>query len=78
MPNSIAAEQTLRALCRLHAPAAVIEVIDVVQQPERALQDAIIATPTLLRLSPAPVVRLIGSLAETERVRRALNFPADA
>ena len=42
-----------------------LEVIDVYQQPERARQDQIVATPTLVRFIPCPVRRFIGNLSDT-------------
>jgi len=48
-------------------------VIDIYQQPELAAQAQVIAAPTLVKLLPLPIRRIIGDLSETERVLRGLN-----
>ncbi len=45
-----------------------IQVIDVLEQPELAEQERIIATPTLVKVSPPPVRRIIGDLSDTVQV----------
>lgn len=45
-----------------------IEVIDVFSAPHRALADGILVTPTLIKVSPEPMVRIIGDLSAIERV----------
>jgi circadian clock protein KaiB len=42
-----------------------LEVIDVYQQPELTRENQIVATPTLVKYSPAPVRRFIGNLSGT-------------
>jgi circadian clock protein KaiB len=51
-----------------------LEVIDVYQQPDLAVAEQIVATPTLVRLSPEPVIRLVGNLADRDTVVRALGL----
>ncbi|MBA2353180.1 MAG: hypothetical protein H0V80_00780 [Acidobacteria bacterium] len=47
-----------RAICNQHYPNAhQIEVADLIEDPQRALADAVIVTPTLLRVMPLPVQR---------------------
>ena len=66
----------LYALCRTHFPASHrIEVIDVLQEPLRALGEAILVTPTLVKVSPAPAMQIIGNLSDEEEVLRALGLP---
>ncbi len=43
-----------------------LEVIDVVENPELAEEDKIVATPTLERVSPEPVRRVIGDLSDSK------------
>lgn len=50
-----------------------LEVVDVIQMPEKALQHDVFATPTLLRELPEPVVKLIGDIAQTQRVIAIIN-----
>jgi circadian clock protein KaiB len=59
----------LNALCRAHLPDRhEIEVVDVNREPKRALADTIRMTPTLLKLSPPPSRRIVGTLSQTQRV----------
>ena len=73
--NSEHALGNLNALCRAHLPGRFeIEVVDVYRHPGRALADGILMTPTLLKLEPAPVRRIVGSLGQTQIVLRALGL----
>jgi circadian clock protein KaiB len=73
-PNSVRAIANAKAICDLHfAGAYDIEIVDLLDDPRRALDDAIIVTPTLLRLLPLPVLRLIGNLSDTSQVLLALG-----
>ena len=75
-PNSVRALANLYAICRKHFPAShSIEVIDVLKEPLRALAEAILVTPTVVKVSPAPVVQIIGNLSEEDEVLRALGLP---
>lgn len=68
----------LRQLCDSHLPGrADVEVIDIYQQPNLAETDQVVAAPTLVKLSPLPVRRIIGDLADESRVLRALGLPAE-
>jgi circadian clock protein KaiB len=65
----------LRGLCAaVVGGAADIEVVDVLISPERAEQEKVIATPTVLRLSPAPARRVIGDLADFHLAAAALGL----
>jgi len=76
-PNSIEAIANLTALCEAHlAKRHEIEVIDVVKQQGRALADGVMLTPLLVKLSPAPVRRIVGNLSPGEPVLLALGLPA--
>ena len=68
--------ENLRRLCAEHLAGASIdfEVIDIYQQPELAAPHQVIAAPTLLKLLPLPVRRIIGDLSETERVLHGLEL----
>jgi circadian clock protein KaiB len=75
-PNSVRALANLYSICRKHFPESHrIEVIDVLKEPLRALAEAIIVTPTLVKISPAPEQQIIGNLSEEEEVLRALGLP---
>jgi circadian clock protein KaiB len=73
-PNSLRAIANTRAICEQHfASAHDIEIIDMLEHPQRALDDQIIVTPTLIRMQPLPTLRLIGTLTDTEEVLVALT-----
>jgi circadian clock protein KaiB len=75
-PNSVRAFANLYAICRKHFPESHrIEVIDVLKEPLRALAEAILVTPTVVKLSPLPEQLIIGDLSEEEEVLRALGLP---
>jgi len=74
-PNSAQAVGNLAALCRAHLSGRnEIEVVDVFREPKRALADGIFMTPTLLKLTPAPTRRIVGTLSQTQTVLRALDL----
>jgi circadian clock protein KaiB len=75
-PNSVRAFANLYAICRKHFPGSHrIEVIDVLKEPLRALAEAVLVTPTVVKLSPLPVQQIIGDLSEEEEVLQALGLP---
>ena len=75
--HSIEAIRSLKEICELHLPGRYhLEVIDIYQRPKLAKDDQIIAVPTLLRLQPLPVRRLIGNLADQARVLAGLDLRA--
>src|SRR5688500_6305147 len=62
-PNSLRAVANLRALCQKHLLNRYeLEIIDILDNPMRALDDEVLLTPTLVKLAPAPVTRVIGNL----------------
>ena len=74
-PNSTLAFANLTALCRAHLPDRhEIEVVDVFRQPQRALTDGILMTPTLVKLAPSPGQRIVGTLSQTQPVLQALGL----
>jgi len=73
--NSRSAVAALNTLCAEHlGDRHEIEIVDVFCEPKRALSDGILMTPTLVKLAPAPVRRVVGTLEETELVLRALGL----
>ncbi len=73
-PNSLRAIANAKAVCNEHFPADyVLEIVDLMEEPLRALADAIIVTPTLIRLSPLPARRVIGSLNDADQLLLALS-----
>ena len=52
-----------------------LHVIDVVEDPAQAEEQQIMATPTVIKVSPAPVRRVTGDLSDREAVALALGLP---
>ncbi len=74
-PNSVLAKANLTALCQTHLPDQYeIEVVDVLKVPMLALKDNILMTPTLLKLSPAPIRRIVGALSQMQTVMDTLGL----
>lgn len=72
-PNSQKAIANIKAICASHYDGAKLEIIDLLDNPHRALADGIIVTPTLLKVFPLPLRRVIGNLSETNQVLLALG-----
>jgi circadian clock protein KaiB len=53
-----------------------LEVIDIYQEPEKTRELQIIATPTLVKVLPEPLRRIIGDLSDQEKVLAGLNLAA--
>ena len=74
-PNSAQAIANLAAICRAHFPDRhEIELVDVFLEPKRALADGILMTPTLIKMIPAPVRRIVGTLSQLAPVLHALGL----
>jgi circadian clock protein KaiB len=73
--NSSQAIANLATLCRSHLlDRHQVEVIDVLLHPKRALEDSVFMTPTLLKLAPVPLRRIIGTLSQSQTVLDALGI----
>ena len=73
--NSAQAIANLGAICRAHFPDRhEIELVDVFLEPKRALADGILMTPTLIKLTPGPVRRIVGTLSQLAPVLSALGL----
>jgi len=74
-PNSVDALANLTALCRAHLPNHhEIEVVDVFVEPARALSEEVFMTPTLIKLSPLPIQRIVGTLSNATTALRSLGL----
>ena len=68
-PKSIRAFANLKVVCDKHLQGRYqIEVIDLLEHPEMARGDQIVAIPTLVVKLPQPVRKIIGDLSDTDRV----------
>ena len=73
--KSITAFANLKKICEEHLAGKYrIEVIDLLKNPQLAKGDQIVAIPTLVRKLPEPLKRIIGDLANTERVLVGLDI----
>jgi circadian clock protein KaiB len=67
-PKSLSAFANLKNLCEAHLSGKyTIEVIDLVENPQLAQGDQIVAVPTLVRKLPEPFKRIIGNLSDADR-----------
>ena len=74
-PKSIVAFANLKKICEEHlAGRYQIEVIDLLENPQLARGDQILAIPTLVKKLPPPVRKIIGDLSNTERVLIGLDL----
>jgi circadian clock protein KaiB len=73
--KSIAAFANLQRICEEHLAGRYrIEVIDLLERPQLAQGDQILAIPTLVRRLPTPIRKIIGDLSNTERVLIGLDL----
>lgn len=73
--NSALARAHLSTLCNQYLPDRhEIEVVDVFRDPVRAHADDITLTPTLIKLAPLPVCRIVGTLDDMQTVLVALKL----
>jgi circadian clock protein KaiB len=74
-PKSITALANLKKICEEHLSGRYqIEVIDLLEHPQLAAGDQILAVPTLVRRLPEPLKRIIGNLSDMERVLVGLDL----
>ena len=73
--RAAAALENLKKICEEHlAGVYEIEVIDLLQNPQLARGDQILAVPTLVRKLPEPIKKIIGDLSDKERVLVGLDL----
>ena len=74
-PRSMAAFSNLKRMCDEHLAGNYrIEVIDLLEQPQLARENEIVAIPTVVRRSPLPSRRVIGDLSNAEKTLRGLQL----
>lgn len=74
-PNSIRALRTLRNILEHEFQGVyALKVIDVLKNPHLAEEDKILATPTLSKILPPPVRKIIGDLSDREKVLIGLDL----
>jgi circadian clock protein KaiB len=74
-PNSVQALTNLKAICAEHFPNDhQLEIVDVVREPYRGLQDGIIVAPTLVKLEPKPKQVILGNLSNLSTVLASISW----
>ena len=74
-PKSVLALNNLKKYCEEHLrDQYIIEVIDLLEKPQLAEGDQILAIPTLVRKVPVPIRKIIGDLSNEEKVLVGLNI----
>ena len=78
-PNSSQAIANLTSFCHTYlANQHEIEIVDVLEDPHRGIAQSIILTPTLIKLTPLPVRRIIGTLSNTQVLLDVLGLTSRA
>jgi circadian clock protein KaiB len=79
--NTFRAQQALRnikKICEEELPGRYdLEVIDIFQQPELAMEGQVLAAPTLIRKHPLPLRKLVGDLSNRDKVVSGLEIVPD-
>jgi circadian clock protein KaiB len=70
------AVSNLRRLCEMLGATCELRIVDVLERPELAEAEHILATPTVIRQRPWPVRRVIGDLSDVGKVIQWLDLPA--
>ena len=78
-PKCLAAFENLKRICEEHLEGQYsIEIIDLLENPQLAQGDQILAIPTLVRKLPPPLKKIIGDLSNEERVLVGLDLRPQA
>ena len=76
-PRSVVAIQSVKEVCEKHLQGQYsLEVVDIYEQPSAAKHEQIVAAPTLIKRLPLPLRRLIGDMADEQRVLVGLGLRA--
>ncbi len=74
-PRSERAIRNLRRICEADLDGRYeMQVIDILEQPQLAEDEKILATPTLIKALPPPLRRIIGDLSDKEKVLLGLDL----
>jgi|SRR4051794_27894407 circadian clock protein KaiB len=77
-PRSSRAVLNLKLLCEEHLNGRYsLEVVDIYQQPERASEGQVIASPTLVKHLPLPLRRFIGDMSDRDKILLGLDLNRD-
>ena len=74
-PKSEAAIRSVMAICETHLKGRYdLEIIDIYQQPALAKGEQILAAPTLIKKLPLPLRKVIGDMANQDKVLVGLDL----
>jgi circadian clock protein KaiB len=74
-PRSVRAIANMRRICEENLSGRYdLEVVDVYENPDATRELQIVATPTLVKILPEPLRRIIGDLSDREKVLAGLNL----
>lgn len=74
-PRSLRSVENLKGLCEKYLKGRFeLEIIDIYQQPALAAEGQIIAAPTVIKLMPLPLRRLVGDFSDQKRVTLGLDL----
>ena len=74
-PRSMAAFSNLKRMCEEHLAGNYrIEVIDLLEQPQLAKEEQIVAIPTVVRRTPLPMRRVVGDLSNAQKTLHGLQL----
>lgn len=74
-PRSLEAIEKVRQLCEENMPGRYdLEVVDLYKQPQAAQKDQVFAAPTLVKLLPLPVRKIVGNMKEKEKLLAGLDI----
>jgi len=78
-PGSSQAISRIKAFCEKFLKNRYsLEVVDVYQQPGLADEERIVAMPTLVRMSPLPLRRIVGNVSDPAKLHSTLGLPQEA
>jgi circadian clock protein KaiB len=77
--NSVQAIANLTAFCREYLEGRYkMEIVDVLQEPDKGLEAKVLLTPTLLKVSPTPLLRVVGNLSNLGHIHNLIVQEAPA
>ncbi len=77
--KSMEAFINLKEICKINLKnKCEIEVVDLIQNPELAKDDHILAIPTLVRILPEPIKKVVGTLTNKKKVLTVLEIPLNS
>lgn len=78
-PRTRVAMDNLKRICEQELSGLYkLEIVDVLENPQRAEDERILATPTLIKQLPPPLRRVIGDLSDKDKVLLGLEVRSDA